>query len=85
MGFTERMGVAIGMNVTDVGYLLGVGTFFGLVGAGLAAVIGDKFGSAFPIIIATSVPTMGGFAIPQVSYVPFSLLYFDFQVCPELQ
>ena len=25
--FTERMGVAIGMNVTDVGYLLGVGTF----------------------------------------------------------
>ena len=36
--FTERMGVAIGMNVTDEGYLLGVGTFFGVLGAGLAAV-----------------------------------------------
>lgn len=74
--FTERMGVVIGMDVTDIGYLLGVGTFFGLVGAGLAAVIGDKFGSAFPIIIATSVLTLGGFAIPQVSYVPVFIALF---------
>ena len=74
--FTERMGVAIGMNVTDVGYLLGVGTFFGLVGAGLAAVIGDKFGNAFPIIIATSVLTMGGFAFLKFHTYLFSLLYF---------
>lgn len=74
--FTERMGVAIHMSVTDIGYLLGVGTFFGLIGAGLAAYLGDKFGNAFPIIIATSVLTLAGFVIPQVSYVYFFIILF---------
>jgi MFS family permease len=74
--FTERMGVAIGMHVTDVGYLLGGGTFFGLIGAGLAAVLGNKYGSAFPIIIATSTLTLSGFVIPQVFYVPYFVALF---------
>lgn len=74
--FTERMGVAIGMYVTDVGYLLGVGTFFGLIGAGLAAVLGNKFGSALPIIIATSILTLCGLVIPQVSSVPYFIVLF---------
>lgn len=74
--FTERMGIAINMSATGVGYLLGVGTFFGLIGAGLAAFIGDKFGSSIPIIIATSVLILTGFSIPQVSYVNFFIVLF---------
>ncbi len=82
--FTERMGVAIGMNVTDVGYLLGVGTFFGLVGAGLAAVIGDKF---VHFNHNRHFATDYGWLCHSSSFIRtfFHCFISDFQVCPELQ
>ena len=49
-GFAERIGIAVGYTTTEVGGLLSLQAFLGLVGPIIAAIIGFKFGAKFPLL-----------------------------------
>ncbi|MGC6475439.1 MAG: MFS transporter [Parvibaculales bacterium] len=78
--FSERIGLSSGLSKEEIGYILAVGTFFGIIGAAIAAIIGDKFGSFIPILLATSCLLLAGIFIPQTT-VPsaFAFIFILFR------
>ena len=65
--FTERMGVAIGLGLETIGTIFAGGIFVGLAGATLAALVGQKWGSFWPVVVATTCLLFTVFFLPQVS------------------
>ena len=78
--FSERIGLASGLTKGEIGYVLAIGTFFGITGAAIAAIIGDRFGSFKPILLATACLLLAGILIPQ-STMPsaFALIFILFR------
>ena len=78
--FSERIGLASGLTKGEIGYVLAIGTFFGITGAAIAAIIGDRFGSFKPILLATACLLLAGILIPQTT-IPsaFALIFILFR------
>ncbi|MAK11978.1 MAG: MFS transporter [Rhizobiales bacterium TMED83] len=70
--FTERMALQVGLTVTQVGQVFAGSLLVGIVGASLAAWVGDRFGSARPIVLAWTMVLVLGFAVP---YLPTPLTF----------
>ena len=64
------MALQVGLTVTQVGQVFAGGLLVGIVGASLAAWVGDRFGSARPIILAWTMVLALAFAVP---YLPTPL------------
>ncbi|MEC8578294.1 MAG: MFS transporter, partial [Pseudomonadota bacterium] len=65
--FTERMALHIGLTVRQVGQVFAGGLLVGIMGASLAAWVGDRFGSARPIMLAWTMVLVLALAVP---YLP---------------
>ena len=65
--FTERMALQVGLTVPQVGQVFAGGLLVGIMGASLAAWVGDRFGSARPIMLAWTMVLVLAFAVP---YLP---------------
>ncbi len=70
--FTERMALQVGLTVTQVGQVFAGSLLVGIVGASLAAWVGDRFGSTRPIVLAWTMVLVLGFAVP---YLPTPLTF----------
>ena len=78
--FSERIGLASGLTKGEIGYVLAIGTFFGITGAAIAAIIGDRFGSFKPILLATACLLLAGILIPQTTMPSaFALIFILFR------
>lgn len=71
--FTERMGVAIGLDLATIGTIFAASIFVGLAGAGLAAAVGQKWGSFWPVLIGGASLWLCSALVPQAS-VPLSFI-----------
>ena len=67
--FTEQMGARIGVDTETVGILLGIATGLGLLGAAMAAVIGDRFGRLPPIVLALLLLASANLGLGYASHV----------------
>ena len=65
--FTERMALKVGLNVAQVGQVFAASLVVGIIGASIAAWIGNRFGSIRPIMLAWTMVLLMGFAVP---YLP---------------
>ena len=65
--FTERMALKVGLNIAQVGQVFAVSLLVGIIGAAIAAWIGDRFGSMRPIMLAWTMVLVMGFSVP---YLP---------------
>lgn len=65
--FTERMALQVGLNMAQVGQVFAASLVVGIIGASIAAWIGDRFGSIRPIMLAWTMVLVMGFAVP---YLP---------------
>ena len=65
--FTERMALKVGLNMAQVGQVFAASLVVGIIGASIAAWIGDRFGSIRPIMLAWTMVLVMGFAMP---YLP---------------
>lgn len=74
--FTERMGVSIGLDLETIGTIFAGGIFVGLAGATLAAVVGQRWGSFWPVLIATTCLLFTAFFLPQVSVPMVFIILF---------
>ncbi len=50
--YIERMGQAAGLTTETIGWALGLSQFAAILGAGTAALAGDRYGRAIPLIVA---------------------------------
>jgi predicted MFS family arabinose efflux permease len=50
--YIERMGQAAGLTTETIGWALGMSQFAAILGAGSAALAGDRYGRALPLIVA---------------------------------
>ena len=70
--FTERMALQAGLNMAQVGQVFAASLVVGIIGASIAAWIGDRFGSIRPIMLAWTMVLVIGFAVP---YLPTPALF----------
>lgn len=52
--FIERLGQRVGFSLSDIGLLFAAISFSGALGAGLAAILGNRFGLIGPLVTGTS-------------------------------
>jgi predicted MFS family arabinose efflux permease len=64
--YEERMGVAIGMTVPEVGAALGLASLAGIIGAAAAAILGLRWGRTWPQVIALTVSAAAALIIVTV-------------------
>lgn len=71
-GFAERIGNVVGYTSNEMGQLLSLQAFTGLVGPIIAAIIGFKFGVRFPLllgIVFAGLTTYAIFLSPELPYL----------------
>ncbi len=65
--FTERLAVKMGFSTVDTGQIFALGIGAGLAGATLAALVGQRFGNFWPIVITASLMLLCGLSLPQLT------------------
>ena len=50
--YIERIGQAAGLDTETIGWALGLSQFAAILGAGIAALAGDRYGRALPLVVA---------------------------------
>ena len=71
-GFAERIGNVVGYTSNEMGQLLSLQAFTGLVGPIIAAIIGFKFGVRFPLLLGIVFAGLTSYAIflsPELPYL----------------
>jgi len=85
--FLERIGVGVGVPATSIGLLLGGATVLGLLGAGLAAWLGVRFGRSLPFALGIAAQAVACWAVVNAESSPryvvatlgYSLAFFFVQ------
>jgi MFS family permease len=82
--FTERMGISIGIDLATIGQIFAGSILVGLVGASSAALIGQKLGSFWPVIVSSSIAVLAAVSMPQVnSAVAFIVIFCILQLSQQ--
>jgi hypothetical protein len=82
--FTERMGISIGIDLATIGQIFAGSILVGLVGASSAALIGQKLGSFWPVIVSSSIAVLAAVTMPQVnSAVAFIVIFCILQLSQQ--
>ena len=82
--FTERMGVSIGIDLATIGQIFAGSILIGLMGASSAALIGQRLGTFWPIMIASTIGVLAAISMPQVSsVVAFTVIFCILQLSQQ--
>ena len=80
--FLEQFGLRAGLDEFQIGRVLGIASFVGLIGGVAAAWLADRYGNLRPALIgiATNVVVAAALALGE-SAIAFALLYFAWNAC----
>ncbi|MFC7047958.1 MFS transporter [Emcibacter nanhaiensis] len=79
--FIERKGTSIGMDLDSVAMILSATIFLGILGAGIPAFLGNRYGRILPLLVLIVLTTIsGGVSLMATTAVPYVLGAFCFVI-----